>query len=197
MFEYLQNELPHLKERLNSYESLCERKNVSAKKILLREGEISRQAFFIEKGCVRIWFNNNGIDTTFQFAFENRFVSSAESFRNNTPSLFTIETIEPSVIQSISKKEYTRIMNEMNGEPSFLNLIITSLFERQLYYMKEFLSFVRDTPMQRYMNLLNEKPHIVKRVPQHYIASYLGISSVHLSRIRNKIIRENKSKRLV
>jgi hypothetical protein len=60
-------------------------------------------------------------------------------------------------------------------------------FERQRHYMNEFLSRIRDTPLQRYMNLLKERPHIVKRVPQHYIASYLGITSVHLSRIKNKL----------
>jgi DNA-directed RNA polymerase specialized sigma subunit len=53
--------------------------------------------------------------------------------------------------------------------------------------MNEFVSFIRDTPEQRYQKLLKERPHIVRRVPQHYIASYLGISKVHLSRIKSKL----------
>jgi DNA-directed RNA polymerase specialized sigma subunit len=64
------------------------------------------------------------------------------------------------------------------------------LIERQLHYMKEFLSYIRDTPQQRYLNLLEQKPQLIQRVPQHYIASYLGISSVHLSRIKNKLLKE-------
>ena len=61
------------------------------------------------------------------------------------------------------------------------------LAERQKHYMNEFVSFIRDTPEQRYLNLLHIKPHIIQRVPQHYIASYLGISRVHLSRIKSKL----------
>jgi DNA-directed RNA polymerase specialized sigma subunit len=53
--------------------------------------------------------------------------------------------------------------------------------------MNEFVSFIRDTPEQRYQNLLKQRPHIVRRVPQHYIASYLGVSKVHLSRIKSKL----------
>jgi hypothetical protein len=53
--------------------------------------------------------------------------------------------------------------------------------------MKHFFSFIKDSPAQRYQNLMKEKPEIIRRIPQHYIASYLGVSSVHLSRIKNKL----------
>ncbi len=57
--------------------------------------------------------------------------------------------------------------------------------------MHEFVSFIRDTPEQRYQNLLNDRPHIVQRVPQHYIASYLGISrGSPLKRIKSGVLRE-------
>ncbi|SFP58616.1 Crp/Fnr family transcriptional regulator [Parafilimonas terrae] len=160
--------------------------------ILLREGEISRQFFFVEEGCLRAWINNNGKDLTFQFFFEGQGVSSAESFRKKIPSIFTIETIEPSVIQIMHKKDYDHIMQELNNDTTFLKEMTEIIFERQLYYVREFLSFIRDTPQQRYLNLLQQKPQVVQRVPQHYIASYLGITSVHLSRIRNKLLKENK-----
>ena len=65
------------------------------------------------------------------------------------------------------------------------------MFERTFHYMQHFLSFIRDTPQERYLNLLNQKPHIIQRVPQHYIASYLGISTVHLSRIKKKITQKS------
>jgi hypothetical protein len=56
--------------------------------------------------------------------------------------------------------------------------------------MKHFFSFIKDTPAQRYINLIKDKPHVVKRTPQHYTASYLGISTVHLSRIKNKLAKK-------
>ena len=76
---------------------------------------------------------------------------------------------------------------KMSHEPEFLNIILNVSAERQVHYMNEFVSFIRDTPEQRYQNLLLHRPHIVQRVPQHYIASYLGITSEFLSKIRKDL----------
>ncbi len=192
MFESLIAKLPHLKQQLEEFTQLYERIEVPAKTILLREGQVSKRSFFIEKGCIRAWLNHNGKDVTFQFFFEQEGLSSAESFRKNIPSVLTIETIEPSIIHVLHKKDYEHIMQKLGADTAFLKEMIEIIFERQLHYVKEFISFIRDTPQQRYLNLLQQKPHIVQRIPQHYIASYLGITSVHLSRIRNKLMKENK-----
>src|ERR1041384_4329501 len=88
---------------------LFKEEEVRAKTVLLKEGEVSKKAFYIEKGCVRAWFHNDGKDVTFQFFFEGQGVSSIESFRTNQPSLFTIETIEPCVLRSISKTDFQTI----------------------------------------------------------------------------------------
>jgi CRP-like cAMP-binding protein len=165
------------------FDHLFKRINVPAKKILLREGEVSRKAYFIEKGCLRTWFNNNGKDVTFQFFFENEAVSSIESFSKGVPGVFNIETIEPCTLRWIHKNDFEKIIAqspEIRMQMAEINL------ERQFVYMHQFLSFLKDIPPQRYANLLNEKPHILQRVPLQYIASYLGITPVSLSRIRNK-----------
>ncbi len=187
IFHKLQKQIPLPKEKWNDYIGCFKRLEVPAKIILLNEGEISKNVFFIEKGCIRVWFNNNGKDVTFQFFFENDRVSSTESFKKNIPSIVTIETIESSVLWVISKKDTDRITKDCFDIPEIREKLIDVLFDRNIYYMKHCLSFIRDTPQQRYLNLIKEKPHIVQRIPQHYIASYLGISSVHLSRIKNKL----------
>ena len=66
-----------------------------ARTLLLKEGEISQNIYFIEKGCMRAWFNNDGKDITFQFFFEGQFIASIESFKDDIPSIFNIESIEP------------------------------------------------------------------------------------------------------
>jgi CRP-like cAMP-binding protein len=192
MFNLLADQLPHLKDKLESYSTLYSRLEVPARTILLQEGKVSRKSYYIEKGCLRVWFNNNGKDTTFQFFFEEQGLSSIQSFRENIPSIFTIETVEPCILQVLQKKDYELIMSDLGHDAAFLNAMIGIIFERQLYYMHEFLSFIRDTPPERYINLLKNKPYILQRIPQHYIASYLGITPVHLSRIRNKVMKENK-----
>jgi uncharacterized protein YerC len=58
--------------------------------------------------------------------------------------------------------------------------------------MKHCFSFIKDTPARRYLHLLEERPQIARRIPQHYIASYVGVSTVHLSRIKNKLAKKNQ-----
>lgn len=187
--EKFRTNFPVSSEKWNGYLSRFKRIQVPAKTVLLHEGEISRKAFVIEKGCLRVWFNNNGEDVTFQFFFENNTVSSIESFRKNIPSLFSIETIEPCTLWWIDKPEVEFLLEDVSEIPAMRNQILDVLFGRTLHYMQHFLSFIRDSPQQRYVNLLTQQPHVVQRVPQHYIASYLGISRVHLSRIKNKLAR--------
>ncbi|MCO5947957.1 Crp/Fnr family transcriptional regulator [Mucilaginibacter flavidus] len=176
MLFHFKDKFPQLTAYWDRYLPLQKRMEVPAKTVLLEEGKTSSNYIFIEKGCVRLAFNNNGTDKTVQFFFENEGLTSLESFLKNTPSLFTIETIEPSVIYALPKKHFQDLMTELSGEPGFVDIILNIFAERQLHYMHEFVSFIKDTPEQRYQNLLNERPHIVQRVPQHYIASYLGIS---------------------
>lgn len=168
---------------MENYWHLFTELNVPAKTTLLRAGETARHAYYIQKGCIRLWFNDNGKDITFQFFFEGQGVSSIESFRTGRPSLFNLETLEPCSLLTISKADFQLLMEQA---PGFKELIEESLYKRLEHYFALFLSRIRDTPRQRYLRLLGEHPEIIQRVPQHYIASYLGITPVSLSRIRNK-----------
>lgn len=192
MFEQHKNKFPLDDDKWLDYISCFKRIQIPAKTVLLKEGEISRKLFLIKKGCIRAWFNNNGKDVTFQFFFENNTVASVESFRKRIPSPVTIETIEPTTLWYINKKDIDRIIAEITGIPALREKFIDAIFERTFDYMKHFFSFIKDTPQQRYLNLIKERPQIVKRVPQHYIASYLGISSVHLSRVKNQLTKKSR-----
>jgi CRP-like cAMP-binding protein len=156
---------------------------VPSKTILLQEGTISRKMYFIEKGCLRTWVNNDGKEITTQFFFEGESVSSIESFRTNKPSLYTIETIENCVLQTITQKEFQTIIAQA---AEIKKLFEEHLFQRLFLAQQLFFSHLKHSPQQRYEALIAQYPHIVQRVPQHYIASYLGITSVSLSRIRNR-----------
>lgn len=187
MFEEFKRNFPLLKERWDEYVNYYHRVEVAAGTLLLREGQVSRKAYIIEKGCIRIWFNSSGRDITFQFMFENEAVSGAESFRKSIPSFFSIETIEPSVLHWIHKKDMDRIMADINSIPEMRGKLLDIAFDRQYHYMKQLMSFIRDSPEERYLNLIQENPHIIRRVPLHYIATYLGITPVSLSRIRKRL----------
>ncbi|MDR3627439.1 MAG: Crp/Fnr family transcriptional regulator [Ignavibacteriaceae bacterium] len=170
-----------LKNNFENYKNLFREIRIPAKSILLNEGEIAHKIFFIKEGCIRMGFYNKGRDITFQFFFENMPVASIESFLSNQPGQFFLESLEPSVLYCLNKKDFERIIRETPELKEYLNKLFFSRFER---YSKLFLSFIRDTPEERYLELLKNEPHILQRVPQHYIASYLGITPVSLSRIR-------------
>lgn len=163
--------------------SLFTKRKVPAKTLLLQEGEVSRTMFFVEKGCLRTWVNANGKDITTQFFFEGDSVSSIESFRTNQPSLYSIESIEPCVLETISQKDF---QNAIENSPELKKMLEEHLFKRLFQTQQFAFSYIKNTPQQRYQELIEKHPHIIQRVPQHYIASYLGITSVSLSRIRNR-----------
>lgn len=71
--------------------------------------------------------------------------------------------------------------------PKLRDQMMDILFERQLNYANHFLSFIKYTPRERYAQLVKDRPELILRVPQQYIASYLGITPVSLSRIRSQL----------
>ncbi|MBS1665588.1 MAG: Crp/Fnr family transcriptional regulator [Bacteroidetes bacterium] len=187
LFEQFKSAFPQLKDKWDEYSTYLHRIEVPAKTVLLREGQISKKAFHIEKGCLRAWINKGGKDITFQFFFEKETISSAESFRKNIPSFVTIESVEPCILHWISKSDLVKIMNEAMEIPEIRASLIDGIFERHFNYTRQLVSFITQNPKERYLKLVKERPHIVLRVPQHYIASYLGITPVSLSRIRNSV----------
>jgi CRP-like cAMP-binding protein len=187
MFFHFKHIFPQLNAYWDKYLAFQKKFEAPAKTILLEEGKKSQHYIFIEKGCVRFFFNHNGLDKTVQFFFENEGLTSFDSFVNNVPSLFTIETIEQSIIYLLPKRYVMQLLDELSSEPYFLKMVLQMFSLRQTHYINEFVSFIRDTPEQRYQRLLTERPHIVQRVSQHYIASYLGVTTVHLSRIKSKL----------
>lgn len=172
-----------LLNELKEFSHFFKEQEIPAKTILLKEGQISRTMFFIEKGCLRTWINNDGKEITTQFFFEGDGVSSIESFRTNQPSLYSIESIEPCVLNTLSQKDFQFILE---STPELRIKLEDHLFKRLFQSQQLLYSLLKNNPQKRYEELIEKYPHIVQRVPQHYIASYLGITSVSLSRIRNR-----------
>ena len=170
--------LNHIESQIKS-----EYLSVPSKSILLEEGKIAEKLYLIRKGCLRLFFYNDGKDITFQFFFEGDFVASFDSLYKRTPSLFYLESIEPAEVAAIKRNDFYAIIKD---DPRWRQAYEEKLIDRCHSYQQLFLSRIKNTPQQRYEELLKEYPNIIQRVPQHYIASYLGITPVSLSRIRNR-----------
>ena len=94
-----------------------------------------------------------------------------------------MESIEPTEVFVIKRDDFYALIETV---PSLKKYYEEKLIERFHVYQQLFLSRIKNTPQQRYEELLREYPNIIQRVPQHYIASYLGVTSVSLSRIKNR-----------
>jgi CRP-like cAMP-binding protein len=177
------NHIPGIREKWEEYSALFKKEAIPAKSILLREDEVAHRMYFIEKGCIRLFFNDYKKDVTVQFFFENSFVCSMESFLEQKRSKFGLETLEAGIYYSLSKEAHARLMRDF---PTYEYQFNHFLQHRMFHYLNLLLDYIRFSPEERYHALLNNHPEILQRIPQYYIASYLGITPVSYSRIRNR-----------
>lgn len=181
--EWLENIDVTRRKILSGFLSSQPKISVTTKTLLLEKGEIADTMYFIEHGALRLFFNDDGRDITFQFFFENEMVASFDSLYNRLPSLFSLESIEPTQLVAVNRNAFFEFIKSHDFARDMFE---RTLAERFHTYQSLFLSRIRNTPAKRYEELLKERPDIIKRVPQHYIASYLGITPVSLSRIRKR-----------
>lgn len=163
--------------------TLLTTKTLQPKTILVAEGAIAQEIFFIQSGCIRAWYNADGQEVTLQFFFEGESVTSLESFLNGIPSTINIETLETCTVSILKKADFSRLIET---EQAMKDWFYTTAIEKLFTHTNRLLSLLKNKHFDRYQQLLAEQPDLFQRIPQHYIASYLGITSVSLSRIRNR-----------
>ncbi|WP_134088881.1 Crp/Fnr family transcriptional regulator [Olivibacter sp. XZL3] len=165
-------------------ESLFHRKTFKKGERLLSEGEICRYIIFIESGLVRYYINNDGTEQTHYFNKNGEFVCDYMSFLPQTPSNVNIQALEDTVVYRISAEGIQQFYREVAGGEKFGRTAIEQVF---VNVMKQIVSLYTDTPDNRYLKFLSNYPDLVQRIPQYYIASYVGVKAPSLSRIRKRI----------
>lgn len=175
--------MPETTDFIDRIKNVYTREELPAKTMLIKEGAVAKKLFYIDQGCCRCWFNNDGVEVTFQFLFEGSFASSFETMTSGDVSWYSIETLEPTVVYSVAVDRFKNAReNNLLARSSYVHYIE----QRLIYFHKLFVAHIKDSPEKRYKELLANHPEIIRRIPQHYIASFLGITSVSLSRIRNR-----------
>ena len=152
--------------------------------ILLKEGMVSKKCYAVLKGCVREYYIKDGDEKTTAFFTEGQEVVSFTSYANKTPSKHYLSCVEESTL-TVSTPEKEK---EMYKRFPKLKVITRTMMELNSGKIQENLaSFITSSPEERYKNLLKNRADLLNRVPQHQIASYLGIKPESLSRIRKRI----------
>ena len=159
------------------------RKVVKKNDYLLREGQVCKDVIFVQKGCLRLYNVSKDIETSVWFSFEHTSAIEIASFISGQPTSYFIQVIEDSEVLFLPKVELNKLyqtypkMQEMMK--NFLEDVVLNLITR-------FTSLQRDSAEQRYIDLLN-KPDYLQKIPQKYLASFIGVTPTSLSRIRRKI----------
>jgi hypothetical protein len=150
-------------------------------------GEICDELGFIFKGSVRYCNLVDGEEITGYFAFENNFVTALKSYLTGERSLYDIKTLEKTIFITISKKNMQVLLEHplLSFKMERLGRLISERFN--ILFEDRIKSFIVKTPEERYLDLLESGQDIVKRIPLQYIAQFIGITPVSLSRIRKRI----------
>ena len=157
------------------------------KECFIAGGKICTEVGFIYSGSFRFYFLKDGVEISNYFCFQNELISSYRSFLKQPPRGISIEAMQQAELicfshtslQTLLRDERTAFKMEQFGRAVAEYLICC--------YEERVISFITQSPEQRYASLLEQQPLFLEKIPQHYLANYLGITPVSLSRIRKRI----------
>lgn len=164
----------------NYFQSL----QVKKKQMLLEEGKVGRTAYFVAKGCLRLFFvNEKGVDHTVQFALENWWLADFASFSTQTPSRFGIQAVERSEILAIDYADHEMMLAEVPKMERYFRLIHQRAHAAAQFRIRSLYDRSKE---ELYFDFAQRYPDFVQRVPQYQLASFLGFTPEYLSEIRRR-----------
>jgi len=183
LFDHIQQYCELGKATTKSLSAALQKVELLKGELLITEGKICHSLYFLEKGCLRGFYNLDGKEVTYWFAFENNFVTSFFSFITRKPGMENIQLMEDCTLWAITHQH----LQELYSKHADMERLGRIMHERYYVMLEErFVNNHFKEARERYEHLLTTAPHILQRVPLGYIASYLGITQETLSRIRNK-----------
>jgi CRP-like cAMP-binding protein len=189
MYELLHrkiNEIISISEEEFSFcKTLFIPKKLRKKQYLLQEADICKYTAFVEKGILRTFsVDEKGNEHILQFSPEGWWLSDLYSFLTNEPSLYNIEALEDCELLLISKTSWDLLLEKIPAFERYFRILIQN---NLIVTQKRLMGTLSETAEQKYTKLIQTYPDCLQRVPQHMIASYLGITRETLSRIRSQI----------
>lgn len=169
----------------NKFVELTKKKFISKNDFFISEGDVSKYIAFVNSGVLYSYVTDEkGNKHVVQIAPENHWISDLFSFFSLETSGFNIQAIEDTEITILSKDSFEEACNSIPSIERFFRLLIQNAYVDTLRRVSRIHG---NSAEERYLKLISSNPKIIQRVPQHYIASYLGIKPQSLSRIRKKL----------
>jgi len=154
--------------------------------LLLSEGDIASAFYFNISGFVRLFYTRDGEERTAYFYPEGTFISPYESFVRQQPATLSLQATEETQVVEISLEASAQLLA---FSPKFEALARIAMEDELIAHQKMISSLLTLSPEGRYSQLLKEQPTIFQRVPQHYLASYIGVKPESLSRIKRRVLK--------
>lgn len=174
---------PLSKEDIVSFLSITKTRKLANGDYWIEAGKKNRLIGFLEAGYLRKYYLKEGSEITDYFYFENDFTADMPSILSNSSPLGSIVAMQASSIVTFSYDDFNKLCKASPRLEHLYRIFIENTFIR---FYDRAVSFILETPKERYNQLVVSRPDILQRVAQHHIASYIGISPQHLSRIRSK-----------
>ena len=157
-------------------------KDFPKKEFILQQGQICKKLYFVEKGSLRSFnINEAGKESTIMFAVQDWWLTDMYSFVNQKPAVLSIETLEPSCLAYLHFDALEKLYIKIPKFEKFFRIIFQNAYIREQLRVLDNISISTE---QRYNRFLNKYPHIVEKVSQKQIASYLGVTPEFLSSIK-------------
>lgn len=175
-------------EEWEAFTGFLKIKELKKNEFFAQAGKTCKEMGFIIKGAVRFCNVVDGKEVTGYFCFENNFVTALKSYLKAEPCLYDIKTLEDSLFVNISQKNMEAMLAHplLSCKIERFGRLISERFN--ILFEDRLKSFIVKTPEERYLDLLESGKDIVKRIPGQYIAQFIGITPVSLSRIRKRIL---------
>lgn len=173
------------KVELNYLSEALEEIHLEKGESFLKLGDVCGKIGFLTKGSMRLFYESPEKETCNEFFFENSLIGSLGSFMSQTPSISHIVAIENCKIFALTRE---KVMELISTHKTFQFMSQIILQEHFLKTEKRAATLLLDNPEARFKKLTEEHPKIFKRIPLHYVASYLGITPETLSRYRSKFL---------
>jgi CRP-like cAMP-binding protein len=185
LYQKINEKITLTEEEFNLCKALFSPKKLRKKQYILQEGDVSKYNIFVTKGLLRSYtIDDKGNEHILQFALEGWWTADLYSFFTDEPSLFNIEALEDSELLLITRPSWESLLQQLPAfERYFRILIQNSLIATQ----RRLMDSLSETAERKYLKFMKTYPESVQRVPQHMIASYLGITRETLSRLRRDI----------
>jgi CRP-like cAMP-binding protein len=168
------------------FNKYVETHQIKKKEFTNQHGSVCKQMYFVEKGCLRMYFiNKKGVEQITQFALDGWWLSDYQSFMNKTPSDYYIQTIEESTIVSIDNQNLDKLLIELPQLERYFRIIMQKAVAGAQHRSKLLYEMSKE---EFYFHFSSSFPEFMLRVPQYMIASYLGLTPEYLSELRKKNI---------